>query len=84
MRVGLFRRSPLGGRLMWRTTSIAGIEPPLHSRNKSHSVMVHNAFICSRIQSSGILLMTVASGSMSDTGLEFSFLWYFCLILVSW
>lgn len=83
MRVGLFRRSPLGGRLMRRLTSIAGIEPPLHSRNKSHSVVVHNALICSRIQSSGILSTTVACGSMSDTGLEFPFLWYFCLILVS-
>ena len=31
MRVGLFRRSPLGGRLMRRITWIAGIEPPLHS-----------------------------------------------------
>lgn len=61
MCVGLFRTSPVRGRLMWWIPLISGIEPPLHSRNKSHFVIVHNALICSRIQSSSILLTTAAS-----------------------
>lgn len=67
MCVGLFRKSPVRGRLTWWITLISGIEPPLRSRSQSHFVMVHNALICSRIQSASILLMTAASGSPSDS-----------------
>ena len=54
------------------------LEMSLHPWDNSHLIMVYG-----EIWIANILLRTLVSVFISDTGLEFSFLWYLFLVLTS-
>ena len=52
----------------------AYVEPSLHSRDKTHLIMVYNLLMCCWIQFASILLRIFAFMFIRDVGLQFSFL----------